>query len=45
MNDVERLKYLKLALRFVGIIMIFSFYPLTVFWPSGFSPPGIQNNI
>src|ERR1700675_980121 len=37
MNDVERLKYLKLALRIVGAIMIFGFYPLTVFWPSGWA--------
>ena len=37
MSDLERLKYLKVALRIVGIIMIFGFYPLTVFWPSGWS--------
>ena len=37
MTDVERLKYLKLALRIVGIIATFGFYPLTVFWPSGWS--------
>ena len=37
MSDIERLKYLKLALRVVGIISIFGFYPLTVFWPSGWS--------
>ena len=37
MTDPERLKYLKLALRVVGIIAIFGIYPLTVFWPSGWS--------
>ena len=37
MTDPERLKYLKLALRVVGIIAILGFYPLTVFWPSGWS--------
>lgn len=37
MSDLERLKYLKVALRIVGITMIFGFYPLTVFWPSGWS--------
>ena len=40
MTDVERLKYLKLALRIVGIIAIFGFYPLTVFWPSGWAWSG-----
>ena len=34
MSDIECLKYLKFALRMVGIISIFGFYPLTVFWPS-----------
>ena len=37
MTDSERLNYLKLALRVVGIIAIFGIYPLTVFWPSGWS--------
>jgi len=37
MTDIERLTYLKLALRIVGIIAIFGFYPLTVFWPSGWA--------
>jgi len=36
-TDVERLKYLRLALRTVGIIALFGIYPLTVFWPSGWS--------
>ena len=37
MTDVERLKYLRLALRVVAVIAIFGFYPLTVLWPSGWS--------
>src|SRR5258705_12062586 len=37
MTEIERLKHLKLALRIVGIIAIFGFYPLTVFWPSGWA--------
>ena len=37
MSDLERLKYLKVALRIVGIIMLFGFYPLTLFWPSGWA--------
>jgi hypothetical protein len=37
MTEVERLSYLKLALRVVGVIAIFGFYPLTVLWPSGWS--------
>src|SRR6185436_17792018 len=37
MTDIERLKHLKLALRLVGVIAIFGFYPLTVFWPSGWA--------
>ncbi len=37
MTDAERLKYLPLALRVVGAIAIFGFYPLTVLWPSGWA--------
>ena len=37
MSDLERLNYLKVVLRIVGLIMMFGFYPLTVFWPSGWS--------
>ncbi|MCK6209088.1 hypothetical protein KZX45_00840 [Georgenia sp. EYE_87] len=35
MTDVERLKYLKVALRAVGAFSIFGFYPLSRIWPSG----------
>lgn len=37
MTEIERLRYLRLALRIVGVIAIFGFYPLTVFWPSGWA--------
>ena len=37
MTDGERLKYLKLALRVIGVIAIFGIYPLTVLWPSGWA--------
>lgn len=37
MTDAERLKYLSLALRVVGAIALFGFYPLTVLWPSGWA--------
>lgn len=37
MTEIERVKYLKVTLRFVGVIATFGFYPLTVFWPSGWA--------
>jgi len=37
MTDAERSKYLSIALRVVGAIALFGFYPLTVFWPSGWA--------
>ena len=37
MTEIARLRHLKLALRIVGVIVIFGFYPLTVFWPSGWA--------
>ena len=37
MTELERIKYLKLALRVVAVIAIFGFYPLTVFWQSGWA--------
>jgi hypothetical protein len=35
MTDVDRLKYLKVALRVVGAFSILGFYPLSLVWPSG----------
>ena len=37
MTDSERLNYLKIALRVIGVIAIFGIYPLTVLWPSGWA--------
>lgn len=37
MTEVERTKHLKLALRVVGLFAVFGFYPLTIFWPSGWA--------
>lgn len=37
MTELERVKYLEVALRIVGVIATFGFYPLTVFWPSGWA--------
>ncbi len=37
MTEVERVKYLTLALRAVGAVCIFGVYPLTVLWPSGWT--------
>ena len=37
MTENERVDYLKLALRCAGGIATFGFYPLTVFWPSGWA--------
>jgi len=37
MTDAERLKYLKLVLRIIGVLAIFGFYPLTRVWPSGWA--------
>jgi FtsH-binding integral membrane protein len=37
MTDVDRLKYLRLALLLVGLIFLFGVYPLTIIWPSGWA--------
>jgi hypothetical protein len=37
MNDVERLKYLRIALVVIGIIFVFCIWPLTMYWPSGWA--------
>lgn len=37
MNEIDRLKYLKLALRVFAAVFVLGFYPLTVLWPSGWS--------
>ena len=37
MAQVDGAKYLRIALRLVGLIFIFGIYPLTILWPSGWS--------
>jgi hypothetical protein len=37
MTDVDRIKYLRLALLLVGLVFLFGVYPLTIIWPSGWA--------
>lgn len=37
MDQVNRIKYLKIALLLIGLIFIFGLYPLTIVWPAGWS--------
>jgi hypothetical protein len=37
MTDIERIKYLRIALVVVGLIFVVGIYPLTIIWPSGWS--------
>jgi hypothetical protein len=37
MDDLDRLKYLRLALRVFGVVFIVGIYPLTLPWPSGWA--------
>ena len=37
MTEADRIKYLRIALLVVGLIFIFGMWPLTIFWPSGWS--------
>lgn len=37
MSEVNRLNYLKLALRVFAAVFVLGVYPLTVLWPSGWS--------
>src|SRR5512133_3069516 len=37
MTEADRIKYLRIALLVVGIIFILGLWPLTIFWPSGWS--------
>ena len=37
MAETDRTKYLRIALLLVGLIFIVGIYPLTIFWPSGWS--------
>ncbi len=37
MNETDRIRHLRLALRLLAAVMVLGFYPLTVLWPSGWS--------
>lgn len=37
MTDTTKLRVLRLALRTIGVVLIFGLYPLTVLWPSGWA--------
>jgi len=37
MTETDRIKYLRIALRVVGVIFIVGIYTLTIIWPSGWS--------
>lgn len=37
MAQADRTRYLRVALLIVGIVFIFGVWPLTVFWPSGWT--------
>jgi len=37
MTDIDRMRYLRFALLLVGIVASLGFYPLTIFWPSGWA--------
>lgn len=37
MTDADRIYYLRIALRVVGLIFIFGIWPLTLIWPSGWA--------
>jgi hypothetical protein len=37
MAEADRIKYLRLVLLVVGLIFILGLWPLTIFWPSGWS--------
>lgn len=37
MTDADRINYLRVALRVVGLIFIVGIWPLTMIWPSGWA--------
>lgn len=37
MRDADRSRYLRIALRVVGVIFVVGVYPLTIVWPSGWA--------
>ncbi len=37
MSEIDRLKYLRLALRAFATVFVLGVYPLTILWPSGWA--------
>lgn len=37
MNEIDRLRYLRFALRAFAVVFVLGVYPLTVIWPSGWA--------
>jgi hypothetical protein len=37
MSEVNRIKYLRIALVLIGLIFMFGLWPLTIVWPSGWA--------
>lgn len=37
MNEINRIRYLQLALRVVAVVFVIGVYPLTILWPSGWA--------
>jgi hypothetical protein len=37
MTDIDRIKYLRIALLLVGLTFILGIYPLSIVWPSGWA--------
>ena len=37
MTEIDRIKYLRIALILVGLVFMFGIYPLSIVWPSGWS--------
>ncbi|QBB72440.1 hypothetical protein ELE36_19865 [Pseudolysobacter antarcticus] len=44
MNETTGLSYLQLALRVLGLVLVFGVYPLTILWPSGWAWSAAQSH-
>jgi hypothetical protein len=44
MSGMNRIKYLRIALVFVGALCIFGIYPLMLVWPAGFAWPTVHSD-
>lgn len=45
MDEIARLKYLKIALVAIGLFCVVGVYPLTIVWPSGWTWHGTGQNL